>query len=75
VRQWLTWNKVDEPAEFVEDIPFNETREYVQAVLRNAEFYRELYAGKPDPPASPVPPPAKKPAAKPVAAVKSHKPA
>jgi soluble lytic murein transglycosylase len=28
----------------VESIPFTETRDYVQAVLRNAEMYRRLYA-------------------------------
>ena len=32
-----------EPAEFIESIPFTETRDYVQAVLRNAEMYRRLY--------------------------------
>jgi soluble lytic murein transglycosylase len=31
--------------EFVESIPFTETREYVQIVLRNAEIYRALYPG------------------------------
>jgi soluble lytic murein transglycosylase len=41
--EWLTWNTYREPAEFVESIPFTETREYVQAVLRNAEIYRRLY--------------------------------
>jgi soluble lytic murein transglycosylase len=46
VREWTSWARVNEPAEFVESIPFNETREYVQAVLRNADMYRELYAGK-----------------------------
>ncbi len=69
VRQWLTWTKFEEPEEFVEDIPFNETREYVQAVLRNADVYRELYSATPDPPPAPVP--AKKPAPRPVAAVKA----
>jgi soluble lytic murein transglycosylase len=43
VRQWLTWANYREPAEFVESIPFNETREYVQAVLRNADMYRIIY--------------------------------
>jgi soluble lytic murein transglycosylase len=28
--------------EFVESIPFTETREYVQAILRNEQIYREL---------------------------------
>jgi soluble lytic murein transglycosylase len=41
--EWLTWNTYREPAEFVESIPFTETRDYVQAVLRNADFYRRLY--------------------------------
>ena len=27
----------------MESIPFTETREYVQAVLRNAELYRKIY--------------------------------
>ena len=43
VVEWMTWNTYREPAEFVESIPFTETRDYVQAVLRNAEMYRRLY--------------------------------
>jgi len=43
VAQWLEWSHYREPAEFVESIPFTETREYVQAVLRNADIYRRLY--------------------------------
>jgi soluble lytic murein transglycosylase len=43
VSEWLTWNNYREPAEFVESIPFTETRDYVQAVLRNADIYRRLY--------------------------------
>jgi soluble lytic murein transglycosylase len=43
VTSWLTWNQFREPAEFVETIPFNETRNYVQSVLRNADVYRRLY--------------------------------
>jgi soluble lytic murein transglycosylase len=31
------------PEEFVESIPFTETREYVQAILRNAAIYKRLY--------------------------------
>jgi len=41
--EWLSWRSYREPAEFVESIPFTETREYVQAVLRNADVYRRLY--------------------------------
>jgi soluble lytic murein transglycosylase len=43
VVEWMTWSAYREPAEFVESIPFTETRDYVQAVLRNAEMYRRLY--------------------------------
>jgi soluble lytic murein transglycosylase len=43
VAEWMTWNTYREPAEFVESIPFTETRDYVQAVLRNADIYRRLY--------------------------------
>jgi soluble lytic murein transglycosylase len=46
VREWLMSGTYREPAEFVESIPFNETREYVQAVLRNADLYRQIYSGK-----------------------------
>jgi len=46
VNDWIAWNQYQEPAEFVESIPFTETREYVEAVLRNATVYRQLYAGK-----------------------------
>ena len=42
---WNTWHDYREPAEFVESIPFTETREYVQAVMRNAAIYREIYSG------------------------------
>jgi soluble lytic murein transglycosylase len=45
VREWLMWSNYREPVEFMESIPFTETREYVQAVLRNADMYRELYSG------------------------------
>ena len=43
VTNWVTWGQYREPAEFVESIPFNETHEYVQAVIRNAAIYREIY--------------------------------
>jgi soluble lytic murein transglycosylase len=42
--EWIAWNTYREPAEFVESIPFTETRDYIQAVLRNADLYRRLYA-------------------------------
>ena len=43
VAEWLTWNQYREPAEFVESIPFTETRDYVQTVVRNADMYRRIY--------------------------------
>ena len=46
VHQWLNGANFREPLEFIESIPFTETREYIQAVLRNADIYRELYDGK-----------------------------
>jgi len=42
---WMSWYQYREPAEFVEMIPFTETRNYVQVVLRNADVYRRLYGG------------------------------
>jgi soluble lytic murein transglycosylase len=41
--EWVGWNTYREPAEFVESIPYTETRDYVQAVIRNADIYRRLY--------------------------------
>jgi len=42
---WQTWGPYREQPEFIETIPFHQTREYVQVVLRNADTYRRLYAG------------------------------
>jgi soluble lytic murein transglycosylase len=42
-RRWKSGGRVSGPEEFIESIPFRETREYVAAVLRNAEIYRRLY--------------------------------
>jgi hypothetical protein len=43
VKRWVEQYGYQDPAEFVENIPFSETRDYVQAVLRNGQVYRELY--------------------------------
>ena len=43
VDEWLADGKYRDAQEFVESIPFTETREYVQAILRNASVYRQLY--------------------------------
>ena len=44
VEKWMGWGEYREPAEFIESIPFSETRGYVLAVLRNASMYRKLYS-------------------------------
>ncbi len=46
VRQWMASGDYKDLPEFVESIPYTETREYVQAILRNREMYRTLYAGR-----------------------------
>jgi soluble lytic murein transglycosylase len=46
VRQWMAAGDYKDVAEFVESIPYTETREYVQAILRNREVYRMLYGGR-----------------------------
>jgi soluble lytic murein transglycosylase len=43
VEDWLADGKFRDAPEFVESIPFTETREYVQAIMRNASVYRKLY--------------------------------
>ncbi len=49
VVQWTTGQNYLETAEFVESIPFTETREYVQIVIRNSEVYRQVYGASPSP--------------------------
>jgi soluble lytic murein transglycosylase len=43
VRQWMSAGEYKDIAEYVESIPYTETREYVQAILRNRQIYRALY--------------------------------
>jgi len=43
VKDWQSAGKYRDIQEFVESIPFTETREYVQAIMRNANVYRQLY--------------------------------
>jgi soluble lytic murein transglycosylase len=38
------------PEDFIESIPFSETRGYVTIVLGNREQYRRLYGLRPSPP-------------------------
>ena len=44
VKMWLANGPYASLPEFVESIPFTQTREYVEAILRNREMYRRLYA-------------------------------
>jgi soluble lytic murein transglycosylase len=43
VEEWMGQGPYRDSPEFVESIPFTETREYVQAIMRNAAVYRQLY--------------------------------
>ena len=44
---WKSERTYEEVPELVESIPFTETREYVQIVLRNTDMYRALYGETP----------------------------
>lgn len=43
VDDWRSHGDFKDVEEFVESIPFTETREYVQAIMRNAVLYKLLY--------------------------------
>lgn len=45
-KAWSSWGQFREPAEFIETVPFGETRNYIQTVLRNADTYRRIYSGE-----------------------------
>jgi len=48
-KKWLAANgdpRVSDPVDWIEQIPFGETRNYVQRVLENAQVYRARLAGK-----------------------------
>ena len=45
VHQWIASGDYKDIPEWVESIPYTETRDYVQAILRNREIYRAVYAG------------------------------
>lgn len=47
VHEWLNGHTYSEDAEFVESIPFPETRSYVETILRDAAVYRRLMTGRP----------------------------
>ncbi len=45
VRAWMAVGDYKDVPEWVESIPYTETRDYVQAILRNREMYRAIYGG------------------------------
>jgi soluble lytic murein transglycosylase len=50
VTDWQAIGKYHGMDEFVESIPFTETREYVEAILRNESIYRALHGAAAAPP-------------------------
>lgn len=46
VTSWTAGQTYRDTAEFVDSIPFTETRQYVQIVARNADIYRRLYGAQ-----------------------------
>ncbi len=46
IHQWIAINDYKDIPEWVESIPYTETREYVQAIMRNRELYKAIYPGK-----------------------------
>jgi len=48
VDQWLSQRAFRDPQEFVESIPYLETRVYVKAVFADSGVYRQLVKGSPE---------------------------
>ena len=49
MKKWLARNgdpRATDPIDWIEQIPFSETRNYVQRVLENTEVYRARLAGR-----------------------------
>jgi soluble lytic murein transglycosylase len=42
IQEWLNTGNYRDVPEFVESIPFTQTRDYVQAILRNEGMYKRL---------------------------------
>jgi soluble lytic murein transglycosylase len=49
VARWLRYPEAADTVQFVERIPYVETRGYIRAVLRNRSLYRALYPGLGEP--------------------------
>ena len=43
VRRWIALGNYQDVAEWVESIPYSETRNYVEAIVRNRALYRQVY--------------------------------
>ncbi len=43
VRRWIALGNYHDVAEWVESIPYSETRNYVEAIVRNRALYRQVY--------------------------------
>lgn len=46
VKRWITGKEKVPPEEWIEDIPYDETRHYVKKVLGNLYLYRQIYANR-----------------------------
>ncbi len=82
VTRWLSERRDFDQDEFVDDIPFPETQNYVKRILGTAEDYRALYDGRrpaalsaPAPRVTPKPAPVKAPVAAPAKKGRSGSPA
>jgi soluble lytic murein transglycosylase len=49
IQNWLSTRYRGDSLEFIEDIPYEETRSYVKLVMRNLVFYQRIYATEPIP--------------------------
>ncbi|HRO68565.1 MAG TPA: lytic transglycosylase domain-containing protein, partial [Pseudobdellovibrionaceae bacterium] len=49
VRGWMKMRRREDPIEFIEEIPYEETRGYIKLVMRNQVFYQRLLASEPTP--------------------------
>jgi soluble lytic murein transglycosylase len=45
VKDWIANGKFRDPDEFIESIPFGDTRAYVESVMRDAVIYRSILSG------------------------------
>lgn len=52
LNRWLEARHTLEIDEFVEEIPYSETRSYIKRIVANLDHYHELYGGRFDPPRS-----------------------